>query len=157
MIKNDVVTGNDSGAAGGGVAGFGRTMITGSTFSFNVADELAGAVAGGAVDGGEVHHRRGLPPKMIGGLAASQGLTLIYSTVEENSSTDIDVQPVADCVGLRGGRAARARVRRNIVGGTRSLGHNFETTAHAASAAARATRPRRRSEAAAGRGTRRVR
>jgi hypothetical protein len=128
-LKNDVVTGNHSGAAGGGVAAFGKTVITGSTLTFNVADELAGAVAGlGPLSVIKSTVSGNSSPKMIGGLAASNGLTLVYATVQDNSSTNIDVQAggmtsFASVVGVpRGGRGASC----HVVGGTKSLGYSFD-------------------------------
>lgn len=137
-LKNDVFTGNHSDAAGGGVAASGKTVITNSTFTLNSASELGGALASlgpvvlvkSTITGNTAPAApKGVPP--IGGIAASEGLTMLYSTVQDNTSQNINVQSgglvsFASVVGLpRGGRGVSC----SIAGGTRSLGYNFSNDA----------------------------
>ena len=92
QLKNDVISGNLSEAAGGGVASFGSTTITGTTISLNQSTELAGGIAS---IGPMILVRSivsGNTAPLIGGVAASAGLHMAYSTVQDNSVPNIDVQ-----------------------------------------------------------------
>lgn len=140
-FKNDVFTGNHADGAGGAIAtGGGKTVITGSVIVGNSSTELAGGVAStgpmvlvkSIVTGNTANTvlRPGPPP--IGGIAASAGLTMVYSTVQDNTPENIDVQmgglvSYASLVGLTHGNFTGSAYRNcNIGGGTTSLGYNFD-------------------------------
>lgn len=96
-VKNSNIYGNKSAAAGGGIASQGDVVLTGSTVSLNFARELGAGIASfttltlvnSTVAGNTVgaQSRAG-----IGGVAAEHAVTLIYSTVEDNSAPNVDVR-----------------------------------------------------------------
>ncbi len=143
QLKNDTVTGNVSDAAGGGVAAFGPSTITGTTISLNQSTELAGGIAG---LGPMILVRSivsGNTAPLIGGVAASAGLKMAYSTVQDNSIPNIDVQQgglvsFGSVVGITragpaggggappGGFGPPPTTTCHLAGGTTSLGYNVD-------------------------------
>lgn len=138
-LKNDYFFQNHSDAAGGAVAGQGVVVVTGSTFVSNSANELAGAIASigpltlvdstvtGNTWGADPHS-----PAPIGGVAASDGLTLLYSTIQDNTAQQVNVEAggltsFASVVGLprAGGVPGQSYPLCAINGGTTSLGYDF--------------------------------
>jgi PKD domain len=138
-LKNDVFTGNHSDAAGGGVAAAGKVVATGTTFTLNSGTELAGAIAStGPIElvkstvTGNNGGTAPTSPANVGGIAASDGLTMIYSTVQDNTAQNINVQSggltsYGSVVGLA--RTGRTYPSCQIGGGTTSLGYNFSNDA----------------------------
>jgi len=136
-LKNDVFTNNHSDAAGGGVAnGGGKLVITGTTFNTNSGTELAGGIASigpmelvnSTVTGNTGGTAPGSPAN-VGGIAASSGLTMIYSTVQDNTAQNINVQQgglasFGSAVGLSH-PTGKTYPDCQINGGTKSYGYNF--------------------------------
>ncbi len=136
-LKNDVFTNNHSDAAGGGLANnSGKLVISGTTFSTNSGTELAGAVASigpmelinSTVTGNTGGTAPGSPAN-VGGIAASNGLTMIYSTVQDNTAQNVNVQQggltaFGSVVGLSH-PTGKTFPDCQIAGGTKSYGYNF--------------------------------
>lgn len=140
-LKNDVFTENHSDAAGGGVAASdGKLVITGSTFVSNSATELAGAIASigpvvivnSTVSGNSGGLSAGSPAN-VGGVAASAGLTLIYSTVQDNTAQNLNIEQgglvsYASVIGLSHPTpGAPSYPTCEIAGGTKSLGYDVSS------------------------------
>lgn len=139
QIKNDVFTGNLSDAAGGAIASFGPTVITGSDISLNQSTELAGGVAsiGPLILVRSIVSGNTAP--LIGGVAASAGLKTAYSTIQDNSIPNVDVQEgglvsFGSVVGVPRpstgapppGFGPPPTTSCRIAGGTTSLGYNWD-------------------------------
>lgn len=136
-LKNDVFSGNHSDAAGGGVAeSSGKLVAVGTTFVSNSGTELAGGIASigpmelikSTVSGNTGGTAPGSPAP-VGGVAASDGLLMIYSTVQDNTAQNINVEQgglesYASVVGLSH-PTGQTYPTCGINGGTTSLGYNF--------------------------------
>ena len=136
-LKNDVFSNNHSDAAGGGVAeSSGKLVVTGSTFVTNSGTELAGAIASigpmelikSTVSGNTGGTAPGSPAP-VGGVAASAGLLMIYSTVQDNTAENINIEQgglesYASVVGFSH-PTGQSFPTCGVGGGTKSLGYNF--------------------------------
>lgn len=140
-LKNDVFTNNHSDAAGGGVAASGsKLVVTGSTFVTNSATELAGAIASigpmelvNSTVSGNTGGTSSGSPAPVGGVAASAGLVMVYSTVQDNTAENLNIEAgglksYASVVGLSHPTpGAASHPTCQIAGGTTSLGYNFSS------------------------------
>lgn len=137
-LKNDVFTGNHSDAAGGGVANTSaKLVVVGTTFVSNSGTELAGAIASiGPVElvkstvSGNTGGTAPGSPAPVGGIAASNGLLMVYSTVQDNTAENVNVEQgglksYASVVGLSHPTPGQRFATCGITGGTKSLGYNF--------------------------------
>ncbi|MFZ0040702.1 MAG: PKD domain-containing protein [Solirubrobacteraceae bacterium] len=137
-LKNDYFYGNKSDAAGGAVAGgAGPVKVTGTSFVSNSATELAGAIATlgslELVDSTVTGNTGGTAPNSpahVGGLAAGDGLTLIYSTVQDNTAENVNVEAggmtaFGSVIGLHRPVPGQSYTSCQIGGGTKSLGYDF--------------------------------
>ncbi len=96
-VKNSNIYGNKSAGAGGGIASQGDVVLTGSSVSLNFARELGAGIASftsatlvnSNVSGNTVGEQSRIG---IGGVAAEHAVTLIYSTVQDNSAPNVDVR-----------------------------------------------------------------
>jgi hypothetical protein len=139
-LKNDYFFGNKSDAAGGAVAGgAGPVKVTGSSFVSNSATELAGAIATlGSLElvdstvTGNTGGTAANSPAHVGGIAAGNGLTLVYSTVQDNSAENVNVEAAGmtaygSVVGLHRPVPGASYSACQISGPVKSLGYNFSS------------------------------